>query len=311
MEWVAVYGGEEDIEPAFFTADYFTVSGDSLFVSDDPGQRLVCLTLDGVLRWRAGGLGEGPGYFLGIGRAAVSGEIVAVCNNAACAIDLYSRNGEYLRRLSPVASPQDVEFLSDTSLIVFSKSEPGGDCHIMSIADGSIECSFGDGQWQIVERNRSPRDLNGIVSLERCRVAYISQFEHKLIIYDLDTHELIYRGARELPSATHPPADMIENDGTRRGLLFPVPGVVFEGPEGMVNITIPKYMNDGELLHDAGPYDFAPVTIVDRYDWDGMYLDSYCVPESILTDMYYSAEYGIIARQGGSEVIHRFQLTSQ
>jgi len=309
FQWIDVYGGEEDIDPAFYTADYFTVSGDSLFISDDPGQRLVCMTLDGTVRWRAGELGEGPGYFLGIGRTAVSDEYIAICNNAACAIDLYSREGQYIRRLSPISSPQDVEFLSDTTLIVFSKSEPGGDCHLMDINTGNIIESFGDGEWEVVALNRSARDLNGIVSIDGRRVAYISPFEYKLIIYDIETFELIFRGARALPSATHSPSEMIEEaDGTRRGLLFPIPGVVFLGPENMVNITIPKYMNDGELLHDEGPYDFAPVTIVDRYNWDGDYLDSYCVPESILTDMFYSLDYGLFARQGGTEVIHRFEV---
>ncbi|MCK5132926.1 MAG: hypothetical protein KAR40_12325 [Candidatus Sabulitectum sp.] len=303
---MVTYGGEEDIMPPFYTADYFSISGDSIFVSDDAVQTLVCMTLDGTVQWKAGELGEGPGHFLGIGRSAVSDEYIAVCNNGGCAIDLYSRAGEFVQRIPSISSPQDVKFLSDSTLIVFSKSQPGGDVHVVSIISGDIEESFGDGEWTVVTRNRAPRDLSGIVSSDG-KVAYISQFEYKLIIYNLDSHSLVFRGGRQLPMDMHDEiVGEIDEEGTRRGVLFPIPGMVFTGPEGMINITMPRLLADGQLPHDLGPYDYAPVTLVDRYDWDGTYLDSYSVPDSMLMDMSYSEEYGLIARQMRMKVIQRF-----
>jgi len=311
LERIATYGGEEDLEPPFFTADYFSVSGDSIFVSDDPGQRLVCLTLDGEVQWRAGEVGEGPGHFLGIARSDVSEEYVAVCNNGGCAIDLYSRSGGFVRRLSTISGPQDVKFLSDTTLLVFSKSENGGDIHIMDIDTGEILDSFGDGEWTIVTRNYSPRDLTGIISSENNRVAYLSQFEHRLMIYDIETRSLIFRGARQLPSESHNAIETEDDEGTRRGMLFPVPGIVFLGPELMINITMPQYMSDGRLLGPSDVYDYAPVTLVDRYNWEGIYLDSYCIPDSIVSDVYYSDDYGFIGRQRDTEVIHLYSMNAE
>ncbi|MCK5134005.1 MAG: hypothetical protein KAR40_17885 [Candidatus Sabulitectum sp.] len=41
-------------------------------------------------------------------------------------------------------------------------------------------------------------------------------------------------------------------------------------------------MDDGSFISDPEYLDFAPVTAVDRYDWDGNYLDSYCLPDSCI-----------------------------
>ena len=51
----------------------------------------------------------------------------------------------------------------------------------------------------------------------------------------------------------------------------------------MLNVTLPNVMNDSTFVSTPEYTDYAPVTLVDRYDWVGTYLDTYCLPDSCLS----------------------------
>ena len=65
-------------------------------------------------------------------------------------------------------------------------------------------------------------------------------------------------------------------------MFFPIGGNIFLGSEGMLNVVVCNYMEDGSFLSNPDYLDFAPVTAIDRYNWDGDYLDSYCLPDSCI-----------------------------
>jgi hypothetical protein len=306
VEHVRTFGGEEDLVPPFYTADFIDVSGDTLFVADECSQTLVCMGLDGNVFWTIGGPGEGPGYFSGIGRLSISDSCVAVCNNGLNAVDIFTREGGFLQRLS-IAAPQDVFFIADSLIAVLSKAQPGGNVTLLDTRTGTIVSSFGDGDWTICPDNRAVRDLLGVF-IPPSTIAYTSQFEYQLVIYNMITEQRIFIGSRILPAEPHPPSQQVDANGNLiGGALFPIVGNMFIGPEGTIDVSICGYMFNGEFLGPHNVTDYAPVTIIDRYAIDGYYLDSYAIPDSVLSGIKYEPGVGFLCRQTITEVVQWFR----
>ncbi|MCK5841113.1 MAG: hypothetical protein KAH31_03015 [Candidatus Sabulitectum sp.] len=96
--------------------------------------------------------------------------------------------------------------------------------------------------------------------------------------------------------------------GEERTMFFPIGGNVFCGPEGMLNVVVCNYMDDGSFVSDPDYLDFAPVTAVDRYDWAGSYLDSYCLPDSSLNYVAGLPDGRVVARNFAEGIICQMEL---
>ena len=295
VERVDTYGGAEDLSPPFFKADFIAAFGDTIYIADGSQEALIAMSSAGELLWTAGRLGEGPGDFAMIGSVSRCDDVIAVCNNANSRLDFFGTDGTYRSSIA-VSGPQNVIMLSDSTGLVASKSQPGGDVHCFSV-DSGIQRSIGEREWELFPNNYPRRDLF-IAYHPMGRVACVSQFQDALRIYDLETGETVHSGTRNIPA--------IPTGGTVE-VFYTVYATIFTGPEGMINVPIPNLMNNGEFMGSGGSR-HTPVTIVDRYNWDGVYLDSYLLPDSVLGSIVYTAKLGFIAAQWGTSEIHRYEL---
>lgn len=289
------YGGEYDLTPPFFNASFIAVYGDTIYVADGSKETLVAMDSNGEKLWSTGQLGEGPGDFLMIGSIARHSDVIAVCNNSNSRLDFFSIDGTYLSSI-PVSGPQNVLLLSDSTGLVASKSQSGGNIHFFNRITG-IERSFGESEWERFPYNYPRRDLF-IAYHSMGRVACVSQFEDNLFIYDLETGETLHSGTRDFPTSP---------SGDSNGTIFTIYATIFLGPDSMINIPVPNIMTNGEYMGSGGS-SHTPVTIIDRYNWDGNYLDSYLLPDSMLGGIVYSDNLGFVGLQWGTSEIHRYEL---
>ena len=249
---------------------------DTIFVTDAITKEIVALDIDGNVLWKTGGEGEGPGEFSLISTLAVSSMYVAAPNIHLGRVDLFHRDGSFFKSY-PIDRPQDIVAIDDTTFIVGSTEAQGGDFHLLNARHGFMR-SFGQANMINYDGLLRP-DLMRLCSNGE-RIAVFNRYEGLLAIYDIETEECIYMGSREYPSEPTPPESFTNSDGETRTIFFPIGGNAFLGPEDMLNIIICNYMDDGTFISDPDYLDFAPVTGIDRYDWDGIYLDSYCLPDS-------------------------------
>ncbi len=277
---VITLGGEEDLTPPFYTALNLYAKGDTILLADKATQELVCMNPEGEVFWKAGEQGEGPGHFHGIGSIASGSNWIAVANTGLNRIDFFTHSGEFITTES-IDNPEDLIALSDTTFVVLSGDHQTGILHIFH-ADSGLTRSFGQ-----IEPDSSMtmgfhfRDNLRGVFIPPDIIAVISRYEHRLYIFNLHTEEPVFAGVRDLPCNPAPPyRNYNEETGHLTTIMFPSISGVFKGPEGMINIVVDEYMSDGSLLHSNRHNNYAPVTVIDRYDLTGAYLDSYCFPDS-------------------------------
>jgi len=270
---------ESDIEPVLFHPFALRSSGDSVFITDAATLKIVALDSNGELLWSVGGQGEGPGLFAHMSTLAVSQSYIAALNYALARVDFFNRDGSFSHSLT-IEMPQDIVCIDDTTFAVASSHYSGGDIHILDSSTGILK-SFGNAELE--NYTGIPRmDLMRLCYNGNGRIAVFNRYEGLLAIYDIETGEKIFGGSRAYPANPTLPHCFTGEDGQDHMVFFPIGGNAFLGPEGMLNVIICNYMNDGSFISDPEYLDFAPVTCVDRYDWDGNYLDSYCFPDSCI-----------------------------
>jgi len=294
VDRVDTYGGAADLSPPFFKADFISAFGDTIYIADGSQEALVAMNSTGERLWITGQLGEGPGDFAMIGSVSRCSDVIAVCNNSNSRLDFFSTEGKYLSSI-PVSGPQNVIMLSDSTGLVASKTQPGGDVHYFSV-DSGIRRSMGEAEWDLFPNNYPRRDLF-IVYHPIGRVACVSQFQDDLNIYDFETGEILHSGTRNLPAS--PTGGSVE-------LFYTVYATIFTGPDSMINVPISNLMDNGEFMGSGGTR-HSLVTIVDRYNWDGEYLDSYLLPDSLLGAIVYTDRLGFVGAQRGTSEIHRYE----
>lgn len=104
----------------YYFIEGFAIDDTRLYISDGRMNTLLAFSHDGVMEWKTGGTGEGPGLFVSIGQLAVSGDTVAVCNMACGRVDLFSATDGHWFSSIPAYWPFDVEFLPNGNLVVAS-----------------------------------------------------------------------------------------------------------------------------------------------------------------------------------------------
>ena len=303
LNLVQIYGGENLIDPPFFRLNWLSISGDTIFISDQAQEAIVCMGIDGTVHWTYGEEGEGPGHFCRILATDCSENWIAVCNVYGERIELLSRAGELIRIFS-ISNPQDVITINDTTFAVLSKSEPGGDVHIFHIEHG-LQFSFGEAPWSH-HGKRANRDLNGLLIGEQ--LAVLSRFGNQLFFYDLEDKTVSDDFSRIYPTSFKGTEVFTDDNGAvTGGLAYLVMGNFFTGPEGKINVGLMPFAPDGSF-RTSGNDPYGPVTIMDRYDNDGIYLDSYCIPVSGAFFFEYSCEHGLFVYKSATGTLYRFEI---
>jgi hypothetical protein len=270
----------EALDPLVYNPYDICTSGDTVFVTDLMTKQIVALDPDGNLLWKAGREGEGPGEFPMVSTIAVSPRYVAASNYHVSRIEFFNRDGSFSHSLG-FSGAQGMAALDDSTFIVTSTTESGGDIHLVSPENGVLE-SFGE--VETIDYGDVQRmDLIRICTNGDGRLALFNRYEGLLAVYDLGTEECVYRGSRTYPATPSPPQGRTDSDGNTHWLFLPIGGDAFMGHDGMLNVIITGFMEDGSFLSDPEKVDFAPFTSIDRYDWDGNYLDSWCLPDSCIS----------------------------
>jgi hypothetical protein len=295
LELVTTYGGEYLMNPPFYKVNWMHVTGDTLFVSDQAQETLICLNLDGTVYWSYGDEGEGPGHFCCIGGIDTGSDWVAVCNIYGERVEILSRNGERINMIS-VSNPQDVIALSDSTIAVLSKAESGGNVHVYQLPD-SLLYSFGRPEW--THRGiRANRDLAGMLVGETLVVT--SAFCNQIFFFDLEDKIVSDNFAREYPT---------EYETTHGGVAWSVMGRPFLGFDSTICVELPAFSADAEFKVTNIPFEeWAPVTVIDRYDYTGNYLDSFCIPIRGGSHCIYSEDDELFVRQYSTSTIYRFKV---
>ena len=300
-------GDENDLNPPFYNAVKLHTTNDTVFVADQATQELVCMTTRGEVFWKAGESGEGPGHFHGIGSIVSGNNWLAVANTGLHRIDLFTKAGEFTTTI-PIDTPEDLVAISDTSFAVVSGSR---EHHLITIMhpDSGETRSFGTYQADsTMTYNMNFRDNLRGTFIPPNKIAIISRYEHKLFIYNLDTEEQLYAGIRNLPSnPARPYRNYNQETGNLTTICFPSISGTFTGPEGMINVIVDEYMSDGSLLHSNRNNNYAPVTVIDRYDPTGAYLDSYCIPDSGIYWVRMLADGRITGAQQGTGMVFIYE----
>ena len=311
IERIHTFGGEDVQNPAFYDPTFVHITGDTLLITDRATQSLVCMDTTGTVLWKFGESGEGPGYFAGIGHAAVCGDTIAIVNNGLSFIELLDRGGNYIGRLSSIHMPQYISFIDSGRMLVFSKPQPGGDVHLVNIETDSILVSFGNGEWEEYPYNSSTYEIWGLY-LDPDRVVYQSHFEKKLVFANIGCQSSYITDVRELPFSITPSSHSYNQESNvRNSISYPLYRSMFKGPHGMINTLLCNIMYDGNMMGPGNISNYAPVTVIDRFNKNGEYLDSYCLPDSAISLVHFNMNGYMVARQLGTGKIFGYRVFAE
>jgi len=257
---------DEDINPPFFFPEAFAVQGDTFFVSDGGTQKLVAFNSDGQTLWSTDGPGEGPGLFSGVSQLDVLGDRISVINLRSARIDFFSTAGGWLNSV-PVLNAYDVQMLND-SLIVAVKQTSQEGCAMLLSTSGDTLSIFG--QWEEhAEGFSSNRDLHCAVS-DSNTLVITSYYSDIIDTYNMNTQTRLNSFCRILPVEIEKPDYHLGRMALNTIILD-----VFIGPEGMINTLLRPFSLEKSLDLQTG---IANCSVVDRFDFQGRYLDSYVLP---------------------------------
>lgn len=277
-----------------FRPSSFCEYDDNVYIADAATFQIIACDSNGSVLWRTGGRGEGPGHFTMMTSIAAVNNYIFALNPGLSRIEVFHREtGEYSHSF-PFIAAEDIIALNDSTIAVGSRMGTGGDICVLDV-EGDILKEFGE--TETVDYYSIPRsDLMRLCADDSGRICIYNRYEGLLAIYDIESEACLFRGSRTYPATPEPPREMINEDGEKRLVFFPIGGNAYTGPHGAINIIICNIMQDGTFISDPTYLDYAPITAVDRYDWEGNYLDSYCLPDSCINRVLYLPDGRIIAR---------------
>lgn len=260
--------GGDDSAP-FFNPGAMAVVQKSLFVADRANESLVCVDVEsGELQWSVGSSGEGPGHFSQIGHIAFTDERVFVGNSYNSRVDVFSRDGIFLESIT-IMFPYDIAVVNDTLLVVLSLFEH----NLINLFHTQTLDNLGAfGEWETdLTRNLviSNRNLFICTVGDSC-VAVSSFFESVVRIFDVHRQQLVDEFYRNTPINIAK-----QEEGQYSVHIADI--CTFE--DSIICVALPPITNNGEPIVTAGDMDdLASITIVDRYNSSGEYLDSFIIP---------------------------------
>jgi len=303
---VHTFGGEENLDPPFYSVKWMQVSGDTLFIADRARECLVCMNSAGEVLWEYGARGEGPGYFNRIGPIAVSDSWLAICNIDGDRVELITRSGELIEVFN-IMNPLYVETIDPETFAVLSIAEAGGDVHLFDINTGHL-ASFGECPWQGGEFIQRSTNAFSAQCINNRYLIVNHFFEYRIVVFDVFEEELIAEFVRNHPSGSLPSSSVsMREDESIAGIFFFLLGKMFIGPEGAINIKLDAIQKDGSVINSRTTIGPAPVTVIDRYNLTGEYLDSYCIPLPNCTEFRYSDPY-LYVSQSYTGTVFQFEM---
>ncbi|MCK4807544.1 MAG: hypothetical protein KAT09_07845 [Candidatus Aegiribacteria sp.] len=283
-----VYGGQE--MPPFYNVEGFSFRGDTMYISDPADQALVAVSLTtGERLWKVGEPGEGPGHFNGIGEVAAGSSRIAVCDMSNNRISLLSHSGEFITDIS-IQCPFDVTWKGDTLFALSLAEEKPLNMYDIS---GEFIAACGELPEEIKYLSYANRHLHGVMARDGS-VLVISRFLSGIWKIDPVT------GSTELFSETVFPQGEMVNDLQSGGFMV-LCRDIFIGPDGMVNVILPMFTEEGGRLSDGGEPQMT--TVIHRYSKDGEYLDSWALNGTVGIALMHGGQLFTVDRYADGVVI--------
>ena len=283
-----VFGRQE--MPPFYNVEGFSLSGDTMYVSDPADQSVAAVSLvTGEQLWKAGEPGEGPGHFSGIGEVAASSARIAVCDMYNNRVSLLSPSGEFMTDIL-IQCPFDVMWKGDTLFVLSLAAQKPLNMYDTS---GELIGSCGELPEEISYLSYINRHLHGVLAPDGS-VLVISRFLSGVWRIDPVT------GSTELFAETVFPQGEIVND-LQSGAWMVLCRDIFIGPDGMVNVILPMFTEDGGRLSDGG--EPQETTVIHRYNMDGEYLDSWALDGTVGIALMHEGQLFTVDRYADGIVI--------
>lgn len=283
-----VYGGQEI--PPFYNIEGLSLSGDTMYVSDPADQSLAAVSLvTGEQLWKAGEPGEGPGHFNGIGEVAAGASGIAACDMYNNRVSLLSPSGEFMTDIL-IQCPFDVMWKGDTLFVLSLAAEKPLNMYDTS---GELIGSCGELPEEISYLSFINRHLHGVLAPDGS-VLVISRFLSGIWRIDPVT------GSTEFFAETVFPQGEIVNDLQSPGWMV-LCRDIFIGPDGMVNVILPMFTEEGGRLSDGGEPQMT--TVVHRYNLNGEYLDSWALNGTVGIALMHEGQLFTVDRYADGVVI--------
>ena len=172
----------------------------------------------------------------------------------------------------------------------------------------SILYSFGSGEWEEWPYSGSFYEVWGVF-LPPDDIVYLSQFEQKLVLASLNERSSHWTGIRDLPMDITPSSTNYDEESNMAFTTnYPLYRSTFIGPHGQVNILFANLMYNGEMFCPGNTENTAPVSVVDRFNAEGEYLDSYCLPDSSLNIVHYNGNGYMAAVEAHSGKVFGYKV---
>jgi len=225
---------QSDIEtnPSYGIISCFVISDSVLIISDNNLGELHAFTLDGELLWTSGQPGEGPGCLTYMGGIDAYCNVIAVCNMSLNRVDLFNMDdGSYAKSLS-IQWPFDVSVAEDSTVVAVSITEE----YLITMFDlqGNVLASFGN--WEPPSSDGMPYSPSaGNINL-KCDIlgdllVVSSVYNNCYQVYDLENRSLVSSFSRE-------PALPLERSTSTRFILQ-INDCVFNNDGNIVALLCP------------------------------------------------------------------------
>lgn len=299
FEQIAVFGAEDSSITVMLPLAACIYDG-TVFITDNADQSVNCFTLDGELIWESGSPGEGPGHFSRIGNIDVNSEYVAVCNRGGGRVDLLRRSdGDWVSSIDALW-PYDVALKGDTLYI--ANMEGDNLISAYEISTGNwLSCFAGDFWTPGSVGSLSPQgNANLCIDQFEENILLSSYFQNSAVLYDLSQSTLEQRIERTIP------VDIANAHTGASGVVFSVYYVDCAIHEGIIHIMHGGYSTTGTKSSNAPN---STYTVVDRYNLNGEYLDSYVIPEAVAT-LSLEDNIAVVVDPYGACKVYVYQVTN-
>jgi hypothetical protein len=285
-----LFQNDTDIDPLYSAISSFVIIDTMIIVSDNSALELHAFTIDGEKLWTSGQPGEGPGCLSMMGGIDASADYIAVSNMSLGRVDLFNISDGLYEQSLPIQWPFDVCIYEDSTIVAVSIVEE----HLVTLFDchGSVLDSFGN--WEPPSSDGMPysppaANINLKCDIYGNYLVVSSVYNNYYQIYDLRSKSLHSSFSRE-------PSLPLESSSSSRFILQ-VNDCVFNVDGNVVALLCPTrshWLND--RYSDQTPEEIAYKGL-DVFDISGNYIRGFAVKATwdagavqfVDTDMYLSS----------------------
>ncbi|PIE53214.1 hypothetical protein CSA37_02400 [Candidatus Fermentibacteria bacterium] len=266
---VASFAEEDGSDPVIYNAKSVAFIGDSMLVTDASRQCLVCVNQEEDVLWSYGVQGEGSGSFLMISDVVVFGAYVAVSDIQLGRVDIITHSGEYVASVE-MQFLQSTVAHTDTSIIVMSGCLDADQLQEYDYRGDLVKSATID-TWN----DSFCVYLTG-TSNNSGEIAVFTTIGEEFVIVDSDLLSYREYELRNFP-IDYPTIQYSSTDqGEHVARVVPIIGNTFLDSQGMISVRLMPFTAEKEFWNFDDAL-MAPVTVIDRYNWDGDFLCAYVI----------------------------------